>query len=309
MPDPPVWDMDSVHPVEFPPFITPIEDYFDLRFKIISPIDSASYRLEISGAVLDSVKLSLEDLSKLRMHEKTLTIECIENPPNGELLATAKWRGFRLYDLLDSLGIPELASTVRYTCADGYYTYNTLEEVKNSEVLCALYINDEPIPPKYGFPLRVLFPGYYGVRQPGWVVKIELLGSGPEDFWAQYGWETDSAMAIDSKIFFPGEGETFTLGDTIKVGGAAYGPRRISSVDVTIDGGKTWVPAEIIQDTDQDFVWVFWEASIVPQFTGRRNIYASAISVDGNIQPLSDTDFLDGTNAWSSVQILVRENN
>ncbi len=304
-PDPPDPITDTVHTNEFPPYITPIEDYFDLSFKPISVIDSGTYQLEISGAILNSATFSLDDLRNLQMVEKTLTIECIENPSNGNLLATATWKGFRLYDLLDSLGIQEMASTVRYTCADGYFTYNSLEEIRNSDILGALFMNGQPIPPKYGFPLRILFPGYYGVRQPGWVVKIELLGSGPEDYWAQYGWDTDSAMNIDSKIFFPGKGEKFALGDSIRVGGVAYGPRRISSVEVTMDGAKTWIPAEIVQELDQDFVWVFWEVYVVPQKAGNRNIFARATAGDGSIQPYSDLEYLDGTNAWPSVQITV----
>jgi len=103
------------------------------------------------------------------MIERTVTIKCIGNPVNGPLLGNATWKGFRLYELLLSLEIKEGASTVKYICADGYFTYSTLSELQNANVIDALYMNEEAIPAKYGFPLRIIFPGYYGVRQPGWI--------------------------------------------------------------------------------------------------------------------------------------------
>ncbi len=152
------------------------------------------------------------------MVEKTLTVECIGNPANGDLLGTATWKGFSVYDLLKNLGIKDGASSVKYLCADGYFTFNTLEELQNREVLGALYMNGEHIPAKYGFPLRIIFPGYHGVRQPGWVVEIELLETGIEDYWSQTQmeiWNTDSSMDIDSKIFFPENNDTLTLGENV----------------------------------------------------------------------------------------------
>ena len=296
---------DSVHYTIFPPFITPVEDYFDLSISSPPDLDSATYQLEITGLVDDTVNLSLQDLRMLEMVERPLTIECIENYSNGNLVATATWKGFRLYDLLRGLGIRDEATMVKYSCADGYYTYNSLEELQNYDVIGALYMNGRPIPQKFGFPLRILFPGYYGVRQPGWVDRIEVLDSDPEDFWSVYGWDTDSAMHVDSKIFFPQNGERFALGDTIKVGGAAFGPRRIAAIEITIDGGNTWIPTEIVRETDHDFVWVFWEASIRFPSAGAKHIYSRARSADGRVQPFSDQQYLDGTNAWPSVRISV----
>ena len=241
------------------------------------------------------------------MIERTLTIECIGNPVNGYLLSNATWKGFRLYDLLFSLGIKEGTSTVKYICADGYYTYNTLAELQNADVMGALYMNGETIPSEHGFPLRIIFPGYYGVRQPGWIVEIELLESGPEDYWSRSGWKSDTSMTIDSKIFFPANNTKFTFGNSVSIGGAAYGSRRISSIDITVDDGKTWIPAIIKQELDEDFIWVFWEVILIPQSTGPLVIRSRATAQDGSVQPREDNQYLDGTNSWPAVVISVEE--
>ena len=298
---------DSDQLLDFPSFITSIEDYFELSIGQIPNISGDSYELEISGAVNSPATFSLEELKKLEMTERTLTIECIENPAGGALLGNAAWKGFRLYDLIEDLGIKEGASAVKYICEDGYYTFNTLDELQNAGVIGALYMNDSPLPAKYGFPLRIIFPGYYGVRQPGWVVKIEVMESMEEDYWGRSGWKTDTAMAIDSRIFFPPRNARFSPGDSIKIGGAAFGSRRISAVDITIDQGQTWIPATITQNLDEDYVWVFWEVIVWPPNAGTLTIYSRATGQDGSIQPRDDKDIFDGTNAWPSLTISITE--
>ena len=293
----------------FPSFITPINEYFELQINGDHSIDGASYHLKIGGAINSPTEFSLEELRNLEMVEKTLTVECIENPINGKLLGTATWKGFNVFKLIEELGIREGVSFVKYVCSDGYFTYNTIEELRESEIIGALYMNDEPIPEKYGFPLRILFPGYYGVRQPGWVVEIELLSSGIRDFWGQTQfekWNTDSSMAIDSKIFFPAKNDTIILGENVTIAGAAYGSKRISLVEVTIDDGETWMAATIKQSMDQDYVWVFWELEFTPLSAGNLSIRARATGQDGRMQPREDFLYLDGTNGWPRVSAYVK---
>lgn len=299
---------DPDHPTVFPSFITSTESYFDLRIGQIPNINGVSYQLEISGAVNNPANFTLEELKNQEMVERTLTIECIGNQVNGSLLGNVTWKGFRLYNLLEDLGIKEGASTVKYICEDGYYTYNTIEELQNAGVIGAMYMNDSLIPAKYGFPLRIIFPGYYGVRHPGWIVKIEVLESMEEDYWSRSGWKTDTAMAIDSKIFFPYDNAKFSPGDSIKIGGAAFGGRRITAVDITLDEGNTWIPATITEELDEDYVWVFWEVVITTQSAGTLILSSRATAQDGSVQPQDDDDFSDGTNSWPSVTISVTEN-
>jgi len=302
-------DDEKARLLDFPAFITPVEEYFDLSIGNKPPIDSEAYRLKISGAINNPASYSLAELRNMEMIEQTLTVECIENQTNGGLIGTAIWKGFNIYGLLENLGIQEGVSFVKYICADGYFTYNTLEELKNSHVLGALYMNDEPIPQKFGFPLRIIFPGYYGVRQPGWVVEIALMGSGTRDFWGEtqfLNWHTDSSMTVDSKIFFPANRDTLTLGENVRIGGAAYGSKRISRVEITLDDGRSWIPASKVEETDQDYVWVFWEVNYTPLSSGSLTIRSRAVAGDGRIQARDDTEYLDGTNSWPRVTVSVK---
>lgn len=299
-PDHVIYDSQSLG---FPSFITPVESYFRESIGEAPVINEDSYKLTISGAVLNPASYSLEELRNMEMNEKTLTVECIGNPGNGPLLGNATWKGFNLYTLLSSLGIKEGASIVKYICADGYYTYNTLDEIQNTDVIAALYMNEETIPVIQGFPLRIIFPGYYGVRHPGWIVEIELLENMEEDYWQSFGWKSDTSMTIDSKIFFPANHSKFPLGDSIRIGGAAFGSKRISSVDISVDDGLTWTPASIVQNMEEDYTWVFWEVYIRPQTAGMLAIRSRATDQNNNIQPRNDNNYLDGTNSWPLLNI------
>jgi DMSO/TMAO reductase YedYZ molybdopterin-dependent catalytic subunit len=292
---------------EFPPFITPVEDDVRIRIGEVPEIQGELYRLKINGMVDAPGEFSLDELTALPMLERTVTMECIGNPNNGSLVSTATWKGFRVYDLIASLGIAPGASVVRYTCADGYYTYNTLEELKQSDVLAGLYINGEAVPADLGYPFRIVFPGYYGVRQPGWIVEMEVLGGEPDDYWSERNWSTEARMAIDSRILFPGTTATVYKGDTLEIGGLAYGTRRVDHVDITVDNGTTWVRAEMYDSLDADFTWVFWKSEWVVPETGSLTIRARATARDGSIQPMEDDDYLDGSNAQPVVSVQVRE--
>ena len=58
---------------------------------------------------------------------------------------------------------------------------------------------------------------------------------------------------------------------------------------------------------DQDYVWVFWEAVYSPQSEGPLTIRSRATGHDGRIQPRNDYIYLDGTNSWPRVTIVVKD--
>jgi DMSO/TMAO reductase YedYZ molybdopterin-dependent catalytic subunit len=289
----------------FPSFITPVESYFEFSIAEVPAINAQSYQLTITGEIDQPTTLSLDDLRSLSMIDKTLTIECIHNHENGPLIGTAVWKGFSLIDLLDSLGLTESAKVVKYGCADGYFTAHTIEEVRELGVLGALYMNLEPIPAKYGFPLRFVIPGFYGVKNPGWVTTIEILDEEIPDYWNANGWQTDAPIGVDCKVFFPADEETVALGDTVKIGGAAYGGARMEKVEYSADGGNTWAEASIIREQDEDYVWVFWKVDYVTSKKGRATIRFRATNRAGDVQPEEDNNFRDGTNSRPKIYINV----
>lgn len=283
---------------DFPDFYTKNEDYFVTRISGVPSIDRATYRLEITGLVDNPRSFTLEELQALNLTDLPLTIECIGNTKNGKLVGTAIWRGFNVYNLLESLGISEDATGVKYTAADGYYASHTLDQLQNNSVLGALYMNGVELPPVQGFPLRILNPGYYGIKQPAWVVGIEVINRPLEDYWEDRGWDTSPPIDIDSKIFFPTSPARVNVSESLRVGGCAFGGTRVKLVEYTVDDGASWHNVPIVQQIDADNVWVFWEVCVSLPTAGQFVLKIRATDINNNQQVQVDTDPLDGTSSW-----------
>lgn len=291
---------------EYPPFYTPTSQYYEYTSNGIPNVDKENYRLKIHGKIDSPVELTIEDLEKLPLVSQAQTVECIGNIPGGTLLGTAIWKGFRLAWLLDSLGMDPSAAAIKYVCADGYYSTTSVDVLRSRNILGALSMNLEPIPLKYGYPLRIMNPGFYGVKNPGWVTEIEVLDAAAEDYWESDGWKTSEPMGPDTRIFFPVTETRWSVGDTIRIGGAAYGGRRISSVEISFDEGKTWTMATIAKSTDEDYVWVFWSALFIPEQKGDFVVLSRATDEKGNRQPRLDDVYLDGNNGMHEIYLYVR---
>jgi len=289
----------------FPDFITKNEDYYVTRIGDVPNINPDTYRLNVWGQIDNPRSFNISELLELDLIEKTLTTECIGNPSKGPLISTAVWKGFSVYDLVNSLSLKENATGVRYTAADGYFVSHTLDQLKNNGTIGAMFMNGVILPPVQGYPLRIVNPGSHGAKQPAWVIEIEVINRPLEDYWDLRSWDTSTPIEVDSTIFFPYNNIEVSLGVPIIIGGAAFGGTRISKVEITINGGLNWIEVDIVTKLDLDHVWVFWNVSIVFTEIGTYSINTRATDIYNNTQPEQDSNYLDGTNNWPLLTIKV----
>jgi DMSO/TMAO reductase YedYZ molybdopterin-dependent catalytic subunit len=56
------------------------------------------------------------------------------------------------------------------------------------QTLLALTFRDAPLPPAYGFPVKLRVPTKLGFKNPKHIVAIEVTNVYPGGFWEDYGY-------------------------------------------------------------------------------------------------------------------------
>ncbi|KAL4757673.1 putative nitrate reductase [Aspergillus foveolatus] len=197
----------------------------------------------------------------------------------------AYWRGVRLRDVLKQAGIKALMNEysesrlwVNFqgaeTLSEGKYeTCLPLEYVmdKRHDVLLAYEMNDSPLPPDHGYPLRLVVPGYVGGRWVKWLEKVWVTDKENDSHYhiwdnrvvpesvtdkeselAETAYRNPSTacmeQVLNSILVRPGPEEKIDL-DNVKKGkkyriqGFAYngGGNEIQRVEISLDEGASWL--------------------------------------------------------------------
>jgi len=160
--------------------------------------------------------------------------------------------------LLNECGVQPRAKWAIAEAADGAALNVSvpIEKLMNDAIL-ALYQNGERLRPENGYPVRLLLPGWEGIVNVKWLRQLTLVEEPAmtRDETAQYtdllpsgkARQFSFPMQAKSLITSPSVGMTLPGNPGIyQVTGLAWsGNGKISKVDVSADGGKTWVEAEL----------------------------------------------------------------
>ena len=143
--------------------------------------------------------LTLDELRAMPATTLTVTLECAGNgriglmplptgePWAGNAVGTARWTGVPLHLILERPLPARSGVEVSFEGADhGPYKGGpdipfgralALDRALDpaAEVLVAWAMNDAPLPPDHGAPLRLIVPGWYGMASVKWLAKIEVL--------------------------------------------------------------------------------------------------------------------------------------
>ena len=67
----------------------------------------------------------------------------------------------------------------RFVASDRFYADEPLSTLRHPQVMLAWLMNDEPIPPRYGAPLRLVIPFRYGNRSVKAITETTFSTPGP----------------------------------------------------------------------------------------------------------------------------------
>jgi hypothetical protein len=172
--------------------------------------------------------------------------------------------------------------------ADGFTTGIPLERLRAEENFLAYGMNGEPLPPDHGFPVRVFFPGKYGMKQPKWLTRIELVGEHPLGFWEQRGWSDTAERQTRAVIDSPSNKEELSRGSYLIAGYAVADASGIARVEVNFNESEPWHPAQIVSCPSPD-VWAFWTYEWSLPGPGSYRLRARAVNGRGEIQTAEES--------------------
>src|SRR5947209_20594671 len=98
-------------------------------------------------------------------------------------MGCARWKGARLKDLLDKVGLKKEAIEIVFDGADSGVTDKTPDFIKSiptwkaieGTTLVAYEMNGAPLPHLKGFPARLIVPGWTGVQRMTHVTWISVV--------------------------------------------------------------------------------------------------------------------------------------
>lgn len=239
--------------------ITSNADFYRIDINTRPPtVEESTWRLKVEGLVSTPLSLSLDDLRSRPSVTQAITLQCISNPIAGDLTSTSLWTGVRFKDLLAEAGMLSAAKEAFIESVDGFYESVDMRDLEDERTLLVYAMNGLPLPIEHGFPLRVYIPNRYGMKQPKWIERIELIDHEGEGYWVERGWSAEArpqtVSAIDAVVSTPAD----LSSPSLPVGGIAYaGSRGISKVEVQVDEGP-WAAAVLRTPALSPFTWVQW---------------------------------------------------
>ncbi|MDO9408975.1 sulfite oxidase [Patulibacter sp.] len=278
------------------------------------------------------------------VRRETATLQCAGNRRRGLIevreipgeapwgpgaTGTAVWEGVALADVLDAARPADAASDVAFVGLDRSEEADPpqpfagsipLRKARRPEVLLAWGMNGAPLPVAHGAPVRVVVPGFVGARSVKWLDRIELRDRPWDGFFQDVVYrllppEAEPGpgagiplgeIALNAAILEPQDGREVRAGRTTVRGYAfAGGERTVARVDVSADGGETWVQADLGDDHGR-WAWRIWSCPVdLP--SGPAELVARAWDSAGASQPERAGPLWNPkgyvNNAWSRVRL------
>jgi DMSO/TMAO reductase YedYZ molybdopterin-dependent catalytic subunit len=149
----------------------------------VPDIEGAGYALELHGAIADSRPWTLSQLRALPQVSQITRHICIEG-----WSAIGKWGGTPFQTFLRRVGADLRARYVGFHCADGYRTSIDMATALHPQTLLALDWDGGPLPPKYGYPLKLRVPTKLGFKNPKHITAITVTNINPGGYWEDQGY-------------------------------------------------------------------------------------------------------------------------
>ncbi len=197
---------------------------------------------------------------------------CAGSPYSQSLPETNHWRGVWMNQLLDEVSVQSDVEHAHLFASDGYSTSIELSVLQLA--LLAYGLNDQPLTPGSGHPVRLIAPSLYGYKMPKSIQRIILADQPLAGTWETRGWPLNGEIAPTATIHLPKNHAVVST--PVRFSGAATaGQHPVTSVEISIDDSP-WMPVPVSQTTPHR--WAHWQIDWVPPVPGTYIVRARASS-------------------------------
>jgi DMSO/TMAO reductase YedYZ molybdopterin-dependent catalytic subunit len=141
------------------------------------------YTLEFGGLIENKTPWSLAQLRALPQVSQITRHICVEG-----WSAIGKWGGVPFGDFLRRVGADTKARYVGFKCADDYYSSIDMATALHPQTILALTFRDQPLPVKYGFPMKLRVPTKLGFKNPKHIMSMFVTNDYPGGYWEDQGY-------------------------------------------------------------------------------------------------------------------------
>jgi len=252
--------------------ITPADLHFERHHAGIPPLDPERHTLTVHGRVQRPLVFTVADLKRFPPVTRTHFIECSGNGRNAYrdpkpnmtaqsvagLTSNTEWTGVALKALLEEAGAMPDATWFLAEGGDACLLTRSIPIAKAlDDALVVWAQNGEPLRPAQGFPVRLLLPGWEGSANVKWLRRIKLgrrpwmtrwetskyTDPLPDGTARQFSFEMDAKSIITS----PSATGVLSRGACPITGLAWSGRGKITRVEVSVDGGASWLDATLAE--------------------------------------------------------------
>lgn len=255
----PLQDLDGI--------ITPNGLFYERHHGGVPAIDPAQHRLLVHGLVDTPLIFTVEALRRFPSESRIHFLECSGNPGYGVygktaaeangLVSCAEWTGVPLKTVLHEAGLRPEAKWVVAEGADAAAMTRSIPIEKCLDDALLVYgQNGERLRPEQGYPVRLLLPGFEGNMSVKWLRRLHVVDA-PAYSREETAKYTDSLpdgrarqftfyMEAKSIITSPSGGQRLIAPGFHEIRGIAWSGRgKIARVEVSVDGGATWLEAAL----------------------------------------------------------------
>ena len=250
--------------------ITPNGLHFERHHGGVAEVDPAEHRLLIHGLVEKPLVFTLEDIKRFLPVSRFYFVECAANGGmewrgaqlNGcqfthGMISCCQYTGVMLSTLLNEVGVSTKGKWILAEGADSAGMNRSIPMEKALDDCMIVYAqNGEALRPAQGYPMRLVVPGFEGNMSVKWIRRLEI-GDMPwfareetskytdllEDGKARmFTWVQDANSIITTPS---PEKKMKYKGYNVMTGLAWSGRGSIKGVDISVDGGRNWAPAQL----------------------------------------------------------------